>query len=201
MKKLFLYILISLFFAGTSFSQVKLGLRGGLNINNIKIEQDASDRDQVSYESGLGFHFGLTGQIQISKLFIQPDLLFSTVTHDVTIDDIFDNGVSEVGKQRFNKFDFPIIAGLKFDNNFKIGAGPVFTKVVSSKSDVLNADEHEKASVGYQLVAGFDWEKFNIEARYESNLSKYGSGVKIGGTTYDFDKRISQLILSMAFYF
>jgi hypothetical protein len=201
MKKLFLYTLITLFSTGIVFSQFKLGARGGLSVNNIKIIQNDNDLHKISYEKGMGFHFGLTSQLQISKLFIQPELLFSTSTHDVSVDDIRENGLSEIGKQRFNKFDIPIIAGLKFDNNFKIGAGPVFSRVVSSKSDVLEEDERNKATMGYQLVAGFDWRKFNFEARYEGNLSKYGSGVRVGGATYDFDKRTSQLILSMAYYF
>lgn len=201
MKKVILYTICAFLFAGTSYSQVKLGVRGGFNINNIKLYQDANERHQVSYESGLGFHFGLTSQIKISKLFIQPELLFSTSTHNVTVDDILSGDGTEVGKQRFNKVDFPILAGLKFDNNFKVGVGPVFTKIVSSKSDILDSDELNKATVGYQFVAGFDWERFSLEARYEGNLQKYGSGVRIGGSTYDFDARTSQLIISTAFYF
>ncbi len=201
MKKLILYTFLGLFVATNAFSQFKLGVRGGFNIDNIRVDQNSSDRYQVSYESGLGFHFGLTTQLQISKLFIQPDLLFSTVTHDVTVEDILDNGMSEVGEQKFNKVDLPIIAGLKFDNHLKLGIGPVFTRVVSSKSDILDEEERKQATVGYQMVAGFDWKKFNLEARYEGNLSRYGAGVKVAGTTYDFDQRGNQFIVSMAYYF
>lgn len=201
MKKLILYTIMSLFVATNAFSQFKLGLRGGFNIDNIKVDQNSSDRYQVSYESGLGFHFGLTSQLQISKLFIQPDLLFSTVTHEVSVEDIINNGIPEIGKQKFNKVDLPIIAGLKFDNHLKLGIGPVFTRVVSSKSDILDEEERKQATVGYQMVAGFDWKKFNLEARYEGNLSRYGAGVKIAGTAYDFDQRGNQFIVSMAYYF
>jgi len=201
MKKLILYTFLGLFVATNAFSQFKLGVRGGFNIDNIRVDQNSSDRYQVSYESGLGFHFGLTTQLQISKLFIQPDLLFSTVTHDVTVEDILDNGMSEVGEQKFNKVDLPIIAGLKFDNHLKLGIGPVFTRVVSSKSDILDEEERKQATVGYQMVAGFDWKKFNLEARYEGNLRRYGAGVKVAGTTYDFDQRGNQFIVSMAYYF
>lgn len=201
MKKLVLYTFISLFVATNAFSQFKLGVRGGFNVDNIKVDQNSSDRYQVSYESGLGLHFGLTSQLQISKLFIQPDLLFSTVTHDVTVEDILNNGIPEIGKQKFNKVDLPIIAGLKFDNHLKLGIGPVFTRVVSSKSDILDEEERKQATIGYQMVAGFDWKKFNLEARYEGNLSRYGAGVKIAGTAYDFDQRGNQFIVSMAYYF
>jgi hypothetical protein len=201
MKKLFLYTLAALFFSTTAFSQIKFGVRGGFGVNNVKVKSNDNEPFKLSYEKGMAFHFGLTSQLQVSKLFIQPELIFSSVTHDVTLEDIADNGFTKVGKQRFNKVNFPVIAGLKFDNNFKVGAGPVFTTVVSAKSDILYEDERNKATMGFQLVAGFDWDKFNIEARYEGNLSKYGSGMRIGGNIYDFDKRQSQLLLSAAFYF
>jgi hypothetical protein len=201
MKKILIYTLITFLYVGNTYSQFKLGVRGGISVNNINVDQDNTNPKKISYESGMGFHFGLSSQLQISKLFIQPELLFSTVTHDVTVEDILNNGVEEVGKQRFNKVDFPILAGLKFDNKLKLGLGPVFTKVVSTKSDILDSDERKNATIGYQLVAGFDWDSFSLEARYEGNLQKYGAGVKIGGTVYDFDARTNQLILSMAFYF
>lgn len=198
MKKVILYTLCAFLFAGTSYSQIKFGARGGFGVNNIKVDDNSSGK--LTYESGMGFHFGLTSQLQISKLFIQPELLFSTVTHDVKWEDIV-NGNADIGKQRFNEVDVPILVGLKFDNNFKLGAGPIFTKVVSSKSDILDSSERQDATVGYQLIAGFDWNKFSLEARYEGNLQRYGAGVRIGGNTYDFDGRTSQLILSAAYYF
>ena len=200
MKKIIVYTLVALFCSTTAFSQFKWGVRGGLNVNNINLTE-SSGSPKITYERGLGFHFGLTSQLNISRLYIQPELLFSTVTHDVTVENVINSGLKEVGKQRFNKMDIPVIAGIKFDNNFKLGAGPVFTKTISSKSDVLVSDNNNKATVGYQLVAGWDWDKFSLEARYEGNLSKYGAGVRIGGSIYDFDQRTNQFILSAGFYF
>lgn len=199
MKKLALILILVVAIAGSAFSQFKLGVRGGLNFNNVKmIEQPSSY--QLNYETGMGFHFGLTSQLSIAGLFIQPELLFSTLTNDVTLDDLSSNGLDEIGKQRFNKIDVPILFGFKM-SKLKLGAGPVFSTVVSSKSDVLDSEVQKGATVGYQLGAGFDFDKFNIELRYEGNLSKYGTGVKIGGNTYDFDQRINQVILTTAFYF
>lgn len=198
MKKLILYTVCAFLFAGTSYSQFKFGARAGFGVNNIKVDDNSGGK--LSYESGMGFHFGATSQLQISKLFIQPELLFSTAKHDVTLDDLISN-TEKIGEQRFNKVDFPILAGLKFDNNFKAGAGPVFTKVVSAKSDILDAEERKGATVGYQLVAGFDWDRFALEARYEGSLQKYGAGIELGNTTYDFDSRSSQLLISAALYF
>lgn len=202
MKKIALFTILCVIITSSSFSQFKLGVRGGVNFNNVKMSQQANEPVQITYDRGMGFHFGLTSQLKISKLFVQPELLFSTVTNDVTLDDIRAGGVSEVTKQRFNKFDIPIVMGFKF-NNFKIGAGPIASKMINSKSELLDKYEmqNNRATVGYIMSAGFDYDKFNIELRYEGNLSNLGTGVKVGDTVYDFDQRMRQLTLSAALYF
>lgn len=202
MRKLSFIILLGLVTTISSFAQFKLGVRGGVNFNNISLNQSANEPIQISYEKGMGFHFGATTQLQISSFYIQPELIFSTVKHEVTVDDIRENGLPEIGKQRFNKMDIPLVAGFKF-GNFKIGAGPVGTIILSSKSELLDKYEMQKktATWGYQLGAGFDFDRFNIEVRYEGNLSGLGSGVKIGNSIYNFDERTNQVILSSAIYF
>jgi hypothetical protein len=202
MKKIALISILSFAFVAASYSQIKLGLRGGLNFNNVKMIQQANEPVQITYDQGMGFHFGLTSQLQISKLYIQPELLFSTVSNEVTLDDIRVGGITEVTTQRFNKFDIPILVGLKF-GNFKLGVGPVATKMLRSKSELLDKYEMQskQATIGYMMSAGFDFKKFNIELRYEDNLSNLGSGVKVGNTIYDFDQRMKQVSLSAALYF
>jgi hypothetical protein len=199
MKKIALITILGLVIAGSAYSQLKFGVRGGVSSNNVKMVQQNNDY-QVTYDPGMGFHFGLTGQLKISKLFIQPDLLFSTATNDVMIKDV--KSGRDITKQHFNKFDMPILVGIKF-GNFKIGAGPVASKMLKSKSELLDKYEMQsnKATLGYQLCAGFDFKKFNIELRYEDNLSNIGSGVKVGNTVYDFDQRMHQVLLSTALYF
>ncbi len=190
-----------LFTTSSAYSKIKVGVKGGLSATNISVKQNSSDRYQISYSSGMGFHFGLTSELEVFKLYLQPEVIFSTSTHDVTVNDMLENGLSEVGKQRFNKLDIPVIAGLKFDNHFKLGLGPVFSKTLSSKSDVFDDESSHDATVGYQFAAGWDWDRFSIEGRYEGNLSKYGSGVRIGSNVYDFDQRSNQVILTLGLYF
>ncbi len=195
MKKLALILILCIGMVGASFGQFKFGVRGGVNFNNVKLVQEPdAENVSISYDNGMGFHFGLTSQLELLGLFVQPELLFSTVTNDVTVDDLMTDGLDKIGKQRFNKVDVPIVMGVKFDK-LKVGAGPVFTTVVSQRSDILDENTRKSATVGYQLGAGFDFDNFNIELRYEGNLSKYGSGVKIGTNVYDFDKRMNQLHL------
>lgn len=202
MKKILLLNAFLLIIAATGYSQISFGVRGGLNFNKIQIIETANNNYEINYDPGMGFHFGLTSQLQIWKLFVQPEVLFSTATNDVTLDQISTDGIDEIGKQRFNKFDIPVLFGVKY-GSFKLGAGPIGTMHLNSKSDIFSKDELDDAglTVGYLLCTGFDFNHFNIELRYEGNLSNIGTGVRIGETVYDFDKRQSQIILSTAFLF
>jgi len=201
MKKVVFSLIICFVTTVASYSQIKVGIRGGANFNNVKILQQPDDY-LMSFDRGVGLHIGLTGQVQLFRLYVQPELILSTISNGVTLEGIQQNGYQEVGNQRFNKLDIPIYGGLKFDNNFKIGIGPVFSYVLSQKTSLESGYElyRTKATVGYQMGAGFDYDRFNIELRYEGNLSKLGAGVKIGDSVYNFDNRISQLILTMAIY-
>lgn len=202
MKKLSFIVLFAVFATLSSHAQIKFGIRGGANLHNVSVSQDANEFIDLQYDSGLGFHFGLTSQLELGNFFVQPEFIFTTVTNDLTIEDLSEDGITEIGKQRFNNLDIPIIAGFKF-GNFKVGAGPVGTISLSSKSDLLDEYEMEQktSSWGYQVGAGFEFDKFNVELRYEGNLSSIGSGIKIGNTRYNFDQRSNQVILSTAYYF
>ncbi|MCG8697080.1 MAG: PorT family protein, partial [Bacteroidales bacterium] len=131
-------------------------------------------------------------------------LLFSTNNQSVKYTDLDNPGDWEVGKQRFSKLDVPILAGLKL-GHFRVAGGPVFTAHVNSKSDLLTEHgleyHYKNATVGYQLGAGFEWDSFSIELRYEDNLSDYGTAMKVGNRSFATDDRASQLMLTMAVFF
>lgn len=202
MKKVTLIFVLGMLISANSFAQLKFGVRAGASVNNIKLKQSELEPVQLSYDQGLGFHFGATSQLQIKKFYIQPEFLFSTVNHDVTLDDIRTNGLRRIGEQRFNEIDIPIMIGFK-KNKFKWGVGPLATMVLSSKSELLDKYEmqQKQSSWGYLLGAGFDFDKFNIELRYEGNLSGLGTAMRVGNRQFNFDQRTSQLILTAGYYF
>lgn len=205
--------LICLIFAATLFApvilhaQLKFGIRGGIQ-DNVRMREIEAGDYEIDYKMGtIGFHFGVTSQLQIWKMYAQPEILFSTNSNSIKVTEY--DGVNElaeeVGKQRFNKLDVPVLFGLKLDK-LKIGFGPVFTAHLNSKSDLLNDEqlkyEYNNATVGYQIGLGLEGESFGVELRYEDNLSDYGTALVLpGGTKFDTDQRASQLMLSLVYYF
>ena len=67
MKKLALISIFIIVMVGTSFSQIKIGVRGGLNFDNVKMIRQPEDVTIV-YDNGMGFHFGVTSQIALLGL-------------------------------------------------------------------------------------------------------------------------------------
>lgn len=206
MKKVsFLTILLLFISISSSFAQLKFGIRAGVN-DNVSLNKTSNGNAEIEYSSGdIGFHFGLTSQLEVLGFFIQPELLFSTNTNDVKYKEF--NGsqfIEEVGKQTFNKLDVPILVGFKA-SVFKFGLGPVFTTTLNSKSDLFDKNDityhYNNATLGFLVSAGVEWKKFGAELRYEGSGKKYGEGITVGNKKWNFDDRKGQVIGSLAYYF
>lgn len=207
MKKLNCFIIVALLaFPLASKAQLRFGLRAGIQ-DNVRLREVVTDDYKIDYKLGtVGFHFGVTSQLQIWKLFVQPEILFSTNTNSVKLTDINSVGdfKEDVGKETYNKLDVPVLMGLKFDR-VRFAVGPVFTANLNSKSDLLSKNgidySYNNATVGYQIGVGLEFDRVGLELRYEDNLSDRGTAVNIGNKSWDTDDRASQLMLSVVYYF
>ncbi len=203
MKTKSLLILSLLLLSLTSFSQLKLGVRAGISTSSIK--SDDITAGDVTLESvsnaKVGYHFGLVAQIKLVGLYIQPELLFSSVGGQVRLKE---SNVSTLVDQRFSRIDIPVVVGKTF-GPLRLGIGPVFTMVLNSSSELDDFgaydDKFKKSTLGYQLDLGLDISKIALDLKYEGSLTKLGDGVNLGGTTHSFDSRPRQFILSVGIFF
>lgn len=201
---------------------IRFGVKGGVSSSNVKF--DTQTLEGITTEDGpkdflveqgdskLGLHFGVFGRIQIMGLFIQPEVLFTQTKGEVVINDLTtSNAVSSIAKQKFNKFDIPVMVGWKF-GPARVGLGPVASFVVGEsdglkdKIDALTTEavknDFKGATFGYQIGVGLDILKFaTIDLKYEGNLSKLGNGLNIGGEDFKFDQRNPQFIASIGIFF
>ncbi len=187
-------------------AQLKFGIRGGISSSNIKLKEFDNPDYKLDYKSSqVGFHFGVISQLKFGMFVLQPELLFSSVRTDLAFTDLTAaEPIEKIGKQSFNKLDLPIIAGVKF-GPLKLQAGPVASVILNSKSDLLKENgikqTYKGMTIGYQAGLGLELGSLLLDVKYEGNFSKYGDGITIGGESYNFDQRISQLILSFGFLF
>jgi opacity protein-like surface antigen len=211
MKKL-LVIVLAAFIAIQAFSQINFGLKAGLSTTSITMEDVktiASGGTQYTVEklkgANYGFHGGLFVRLNISKLYIQPELLFSNRSNEYTVTNL--SAVTDsIVKQKFNKLDIPVMVGVKF-GPLRLNAGPSATLLINSPADLIKDPDfktmYSKMTFGYQAGIGLDLlKKLTIDLRYEGSLKKYQNKIEnLIGTSVALDDRPNAFLLSVGYMF
>jgi hypothetical protein len=120
MKRIILFVLTP-FFCFISFGQIRLGVKGGLNIANAK-NLTASPQERYSFHAG----FNLQQTIN-KKMFFQPELLYSSKGHSFTSD-----FASSDGANRLDYLSIPVLFGYRVDDRLSILLGPEFNYLLKS---------------------------------------------------------------------
>ncbi len=165
-----------------------------------------------SYE--MGYHFGAFARLKLLGIFIQPELLFSHAEAAIDFsdtDNLVDNVSSSTATINYNKFDVPVMVGVKL-GPARLNMGPVATFNLSPSvegaagevEDMLDdfTEVTNLATFGAQVGVGVDiLKKVTIDVRYEFPISKLGDEVTIGDNTFSTDQRQAQFIGSVGFMF
>ena len=212
MKKL-LVLLLAAFIALPSFSQIKFGVKAGLSTTTLTME-DVKTITSGSYSYSIekleganyGFHGGLFLRLNVTKLFIQPEVLFSSTSNEYTVKDLATATPDQVVKQTFNKLNIPVMVGLKLGPQ-RLGAGPAASMLINSPKELISNPEFEtmyaKMSFGYQAGLGLDiFNKLTIDLRYEGSLKKYQNQIENAlGTAVNLDDRPNAFLFSVGLMF
>ena len=175
MKRLTLFAAM-LLVSTVGFSQLGIGIKGGVNFANLSID-DASSRT--------GFHFGAFGSVPLGKnIAIQPEVLFSTQGAQIDDTDV-----------DFSYVNVPILLRLTFARFLNVHFGPQFGIVTKAEADgddikdnVKNADFSLAAGAGVNLPLGLE-----AGARYNIGVSDINDS---GITFEDAQHRVFQLYLA-----
>ena len=213
MKRIFTVLLVIVAINQANAQFFQLGAKAGLSSSQLKVSETfipGEDQETIYYKGGdaiLGWHLGLYSRIKIWRIYLQPELLYSSTGGKIKISS---DGIDfpDIGKFKLDKLDVPVMAGFYITKSFRVFTGPVFSYLISEKStwqttkDVFQQD-FQKGIIGYQAGVGFDISTFSLDLKYEGNLSALGKSVSIPGTDlrFDTDLRNPQLILSMGFRF
>lgn len=170
MKKIFMtVILASAVVAAYSQAQVAIGLKGGPNFAKINTEESAGE----NYENRTGFHLGAFTLIKLTKIGIQPEILFSQQGSTLKY-----SGSPDV-EANFSYVNIPVILKLYTVAGINLQAGPQFGFLTSAKTKVDGIgeedikDELKGSDLSLALGAGWDLPfGLTIDARYNLGLSK-----------------------------
>lgn len=158
MKKTILSLVVITVMTTGAFAQasVNLGLKGGLNFANVNTTSPGA-----AYNSRTGYHVGAFVNIKLTKLAIQPEIIYSVQGADAA-----------AGNVELGYINIPILLKFYLIGGLNLQAGPQFgflSSATAGGTDIKSFLEGSDTSVA--LGAGFDIKKFVIDARYNLGLS------------------------------
>ena len=185
---LLLLIFCSVGFIYQSHAQAgfRLGVKGGLNFANV-------DTD-ISADSRTGFHAGAFATIKISKLAIQPELIYSSQGAELQFQGF------EEARSNFNYLNVPILLKLYLIGGLNLQLGPQFGFLLGANSEddiaeqaineISNAedisdlrDAFNGSDVSLGIGAGIDLPfGLTADARYNLGLSEIDDSEALGAT-------------------
>lgn len=212
MKKL-LVIFVAAAITLPALSQVNFGIKAGLSTTTITMD-DAKTITSGSTDylveklkgANYGFHAGLFVRLNMSSLYIQPELLFTSRTYEYTVTEMVTE-TEAVVKQNFNKLDIPLMIGFK-SGPFRINAGPAASLLINSPKELIDDPDFKtmfsNLTFGYQAGIGLDiLKKITLDLRYEGSLKKYQNQIEdlVGGDKFKLDDRPNAFIFSAGIIF
>ena len=223
MKKIILSICLLTLSMGASAQKFTWGGKVSVSSPDIKIEDfknvdlDGGNGIDITQSLGstnaiLSYQLGLFARVKLAGFYIQPELMLSNSKTEIKFLDILDdnNDPQEViGEVKLNKIDLPILVGKRFLRIFRINAGPVFSLLLSQNIDQASAEDtwseieanYKNATVGLQYGLGVDIYSISIDLRVEKGFQSISENLTIGGTTFEADQRLEQIMLSVGLTF
>lgn len=132
-----LVILVGLIFSVQTFAQVKIGVKAGGNLNNMKFDIDSDFGDEPETKAKIGFHLGLITDITLveNTLSLQPSLLYKNKGYSLDMEVMLDDEFDDLGidmddyegyvRLNYNYIELPINLVYK-NSGFQVSAGPYF---------------------------------------------------------------------------
>lgn len=210
MKKTILFSLtIILILISSQLHALGFGIKGGLNFSSLPSATELTLPDGANLEalpdSYTGFHVGVVGHLSLLNIFLQPEILYTQTGQEMRVSpEIMLGQDPEFFTHKYSHLTVPVIAGLKF-GPLQIGAGPVASFMLDNKLGTSELAEgvdfdYNKASFGFQAMAGIKLGNLLLDLKYEGSLSKIGDGISVGADTdLSFDTRPRQFIISVGF--
>lgn len=158
--------------------QVKLGLKGGVNINSL-YWQNLPANAQTDTKSFTSYHIGLFAKIRVKeKFFIIPELEY------------FSKGFKTVdSKIELDYVDLPIVANFAFTRKFSLEVGPEIGYRVSATQSyggkIIDINQANIPKVDFGFTTGVRYgllENLSAIARYSLSATALASGTYNNGT-------------------
>ncbi|MBS1564867.1 MAG: PorT family protein [Bacteroidetes bacterium] len=190
--------------AGEPVPTAKFGIKGGVNLTNLYVDNVKDENMKV------GFNAGLYAKVPLSRVVsIQPELLYSQKGAKLTYDNVFGSG-----EYRFNLnyVEVPVSAVFNVAKNLNLHVGGYASYLANANvkrmndngeaSTIadLNEDNFHRFDYGLLGGVGVDVQNFTIGARYNYGLHEIGkSGSLSGNVTSNSKNSAINLFIGFGF--
>jgi hypothetical protein len=183
----------------------KIGVKGGINLANLYVDDVADENLKVGLNAGLFFKVPFT-----SFFAIQPEILYSSKGSKLT----YNNAFQGSGEYRYNLnyIEVPMLAVFNLGPHFNLHAGPYAAFLTSANikdlhdnGDIQNitdlkADNFNRFDWGLAGGAALEFSNFTIGARYNYGLKEIGkSGNLSGQLTRDSKNSVASFYIGFGF--
>ncbi|MBK7870594.1 MAG: PorT family protein [Saprospiraceae bacterium] len=209
-KHIIFLVLLGILFTVPAYSQLKIGLKGGLSTTQLDAEDfnvtrpgGLDDLEVAFKEAKYGIHGGIVIRAQFNNFLFQPEVLFnsSTTEYDVTN---LSSQITEIKEEKFQYVDIPVLLGYKF-GPLRLMAGPEGHIFIDSASDLFDFQDYDQKfdnlTLSWLAGAGLDIWNLMLDVRYEGNFKKYGDHIRFGDQQFDFADTPSRWTFSVGFLF
>lgn len=185
--------------------QARFGIKGGINLSNLYID-DVNDE-----KAKLGLHAGLWMKAPVGEFFaIQPELIWSS--KGTRIGSYNNIPFTQDGDIRFNLnyIDLPVLASLTL-GPISLQAGPYISYLFNANvknlkedlttSNVVSLDEEDFQRFDYGLAGGIavDIKGFQLGGRYNYGLREIGKSDVAGQITRNAKNQVLQVFVAVGF--
>lgn len=192
------FVVAAAFSAQAQNPDARVGIKGGLNVSNLYVDEVTDENARV------GFNAGLYGQILATDAFaLQPELLYSTKGSENEFDGVIDQTV----KFNLNYLELPVLAVFKLGNAAELHAGAYGSYLlranVSYSGDLGDGgedlDRDNFKSFDYGLVGGLglNFGDLQVGARYNYGLVELANSDNAEAILGDSKNSVAQIYLAV----
>ncbi|PYF74695.1 porin family protein [Pedobacter nutrimenti] len=157
-------------------SPIHIGLKAAGNFSSLSFSSEG-----LTSKYAPGFSAGAFARVDIARLYVQGELLYSRKTAEL------DAGSLGRAKASWNSIEAPVSLGykiLKTDRtSLRAYGGGVYSYVLNDHASLLGEvktsfNAFDKSNIGYQVGVGVDLRRLTLDLRYEGSLSNLSSQFK-----------------------
>jgi hypothetical protein len=168
-KAIFCFSLL-LIFSASAAQEFGFGLKGGLNLSTLDLEDP-----EASYDSRTGYHLGLFLRSKFDKVGIQPEFLLYTQNGDI------ESSLFGTAQESFSYLTIPLIIKFYPVGGLNLQVGPQFgflldgerkydTPFLGSGSQDIT-EHYDKSDISLALGGGYDFGfGLGIDVRYNLGI-------------------------------